>query len=143
MNASARNRGTTMKRMFEMPITPRASSSSRTLRAPRSAVMAVPQTAATIRPVATGANSRTLASTMKPPMRRGELEKVACPEGHDRPPAEAGQEEGHEAGAQDEPALLQELGQVEGPPEDAADGRGEEDRLTPQRHQALAGAASH
>src|SRR5207245_2583357 len=62
-------RGTTRNRLLLIPLTDRASSSSRTLRAPRSAVMAVPATAATISPVATGANSRTLESTMKPPMR--------------------------------------------------------------------------
>ena len=48
-----------------------ASSSSRTRRAPRSAVMAVPMTPATTMALIQGANSRTLAMMKNDPSRSG------------------------------------------------------------------------
>src|SRR5207302_6257675 len=76
------------------------------------------------------------------PLRRGQLEEVARLEGDDGAPTEAGKEEGDEAGAEDEAALLQELGHIEGTLEDPAHGRGEQDRLIAKRHKALSGSAS-
>src|SRR4051812_36009318 len=66
---SARNRGTTRFFTGSTPRTCKASSSSRILRAPRSAVIAVPATPATTIAVTNGANSRIDASTKKPPRR--------------------------------------------------------------------------
>ena len=62
----ARNRGTTRFLIGSTPSTCRASSSSRILRAPRSAVIAVPATPATTIAVTNGANSRTEARMKKP-----------------------------------------------------------------------------
>src|SRR5215210_7652893 len=66
---SARKRGTTRFLIGSTPSTWSASSSSRILRAPRSAVMAVPPTPARMIAVTNGANSRIEASTKKPPSR--------------------------------------------------------------------------
>jgi hypothetical protein len=55
---SARKRGTTRFLTGSTPRTWRASSSSRILRAPRSAVMAVPATPETMMAQTSGANSR-------------------------------------------------------------------------------------
>src|SRR5215218_9548915 len=66
---SARNRGTTRFLIGSTPSTWSASSSSRILRAPRSAVIAVPPTPAVMMAVTVGANSRIEASTKKPPSR--------------------------------------------------------------------------
>src|SRR4028119_1468319 len=65
----ARKRGTTRFFTGSTPRTCRASSSSRILRAPRSAVIAVPATPARTIAVTNGANSRMDASTKKPPRR--------------------------------------------------------------------------
>jgi hypothetical protein len=65
----ARNRGTTRFFTGSTPSTCNASSSSRILRAPRSAVIAVPATPASTIAVTNGANSRIDASTKKPPRR--------------------------------------------------------------------------
>src|SRR3954452_15274767 len=66
---SARKRGTTRFLTGSTPSTWSASSSSRILRAPRSAVIAVPATPARMIAVTKGANSRIEASTKKPPRR--------------------------------------------------------------------------
>src|SRR4051794_1884777 len=66
---SARKRGTTRFLTGSTPSTCNASSSSRILRAPRSAVIAVPATPASTIASTNGANSRMLASTKKPPRR--------------------------------------------------------------------------
>src|SRR3954452_7829634 len=66
---SARKRGTTRFLTGSTPNTCRASSSSRILRAPRSAVIAVPATPASTIASTNGANSRIDASTKKPPNR--------------------------------------------------------------------------
>src|SRR5215207_721484 len=66
---SARKRGTTRFLIGSTPSTWSASSSSRILRAPRSAVIAVPPTPAVMMAVTVGANSRIEASTKKPPSR--------------------------------------------------------------------------
>src|SRR5919204_318028 len=66
---SARKRGTTRFLIGSTPSTCSASSSSRILRAPRSAVIAVPATPARMIAVTNGANSRIDASTKKPPRR--------------------------------------------------------------------------
>src|SRR3978361_172343 len=66
---SARKRGTTRFFTGSTPSTWSASSSSRILRAPRSAVIAVPATPASTIAVTKGANSRIEASTKKPPLR--------------------------------------------------------------------------
>ena len=65
----ARKRGTTRFLIGSTPSTCRASSSSRILRAPRSAVIAVPATPATMIALTNGANSRTEARMKKPPRR--------------------------------------------------------------------------
>src|SRR6185436_2335552 len=65
----ARKRGTTRFLIGSTPSTWSASSSSRILRAPRSAVIAVPPTPARMIAVTNGANSRIEASTKKPPRR--------------------------------------------------------------------------
>src|SRR3954470_451764 len=69
---SARKRGTTRFLTGSTPSTWSASSSSRILRAPRSAVIAVPATPARMIAVTNGANSRIEASTKKPPRRSSE-----------------------------------------------------------------------
>ena len=69
MSMSARKRGTTRFLTGSTPRTWSASSSSRILRAPRSAVIAVPATPETMIAVISGANSRIDASTKKPPRR--------------------------------------------------------------------------
>ena len=77
---SARKRGTTRFLIGSTPSTCSASSSSRILRAPRSAVIAVPPTPARMMAVTFGANSRIEASTKKPPsrsMRAEQDEEVA------------------------------------------------------------------
>src|SRR3954453_9442065 len=74
ISISARKRGTTRFLIGSTPSTCRASSSSRILRAPRSAVIAVPATPATTTAVTKGANSRIEASTKKPPRRAGARE---------------------------------------------------------------------
>src|SRR3954453_6819648 len=66
---SARKRGTTRFLTGSTPSTCSASSSSRILRAPRSAVIAVPATPESTIAVTNGANSRIEASTKKPPRR--------------------------------------------------------------------------
>src|SRR4051795_8049593 len=66
---SARNRGTTRFLTGSTPRTCNASSSSRILRAPRSAVIAVPATPASTIASTNGANSRMLARTKNPPRR--------------------------------------------------------------------------
>src|SRR4051812_32764466 len=66
---NARNRGTTRFLTGSTPSTCNASSSSRILRAPRSAVIAVPATPANTIASTNGANSRMLASTKNPPRR--------------------------------------------------------------------------
>src|ERR1044072_5647301 len=66
---SARNGGTTRFLTGSTPSTWSASSSSRILRAPRSAVIAVPATPASTIAVTNGANSRIEASTKNPPSR--------------------------------------------------------------------------
>src|SRR5436190_592154 len=66
---SARNRGTTRFFTGSTPRTWSASSSSRILRAPRSAVIAVPATPASTIASTNGANSRIDASTKNPPRR--------------------------------------------------------------------------
>src|SRR3954471_20154397 len=71
-----RNLGTTRFLTGSTPSTWSASSSSRILRAPRSAVIAVPATPARITAVTKGANSRTLASTKKPPSRSSEPNRI-------------------------------------------------------------------
>src|SRR3954447_23657727 len=73
---NARNLGTTRFLTGSTPSTCSASSSSRILRAPRSAVIAVPATPARITAVTNGANSRTLASTKKPPSRSSEPNRI-------------------------------------------------------------------
>src|SRR3954465_13056514 len=65
----AKKRGTTRFLTGSTPRTCSASSSSRILRAPRSAVIAAPATPASTIAVTKGANSRMLASTKKPPTR--------------------------------------------------------------------------
>src|SRR3954465_8670364 len=65
----ARKRGTTRFLTGSTPSTCNASSSSRILRAPRSAVIAVPATPASTIASTNGANSRIDASTKKPPRR--------------------------------------------------------------------------
>src|SRR4051794_20210844 len=64
---NARKRGTTRLFTGSMPSTCSASSSSRILRAPRSAVIAVPPTPANTIASTNGANSRMLARTENPP----------------------------------------------------------------------------
>src|SRR5919107_43702 len=66
---SARKRGTTRFLIGSTPSTISASSPSRILRAPRSAVIAVPATPAITIAQTSGANSRTTASTKRPPRR--------------------------------------------------------------------------
>jgi len=66
---SARNRGTTRFLTGSTPSTCRASSSSRILRAPRSAVIAVPATPATTTAVTSGPIQRIAITTKKPPRR--------------------------------------------------------------------------
>src|SRR5215204_4232103 len=66
---SARNRGTTKFFTGSTPNTCNASSSSRILRAPRSAVIAVPATPAITIASTNGANSRIDANTKNPPNR--------------------------------------------------------------------------
>src|SRR5918998_61799 len=66
---NAKNLGTTRFLTGSTPNTCKASSSSRILRAPRSAVIAVPATPASTIAVTNGANSRIDASTKKPPSR--------------------------------------------------------------------------
>ena len=66
---NARKRGTTRFLIGSTPSTCSASSSSRILRAPRSAVIAVPPTPAKMIAEAIGANSRIDANTKKPPKR--------------------------------------------------------------------------
>src|SRR5215212_7860582 len=66
---NARKRGTTRFLIGSTPSTCSASSSSRILRAPRSAVIAVPPTPARMIAVTNGANSRIDESTKKPPSR--------------------------------------------------------------------------
>ena len=66
---SASTRGTTRFLIGSTPSTWRASSSSRILRAPRSAVIAVPATPATTTAVTSGAIWRIAARTKKPPRR--------------------------------------------------------------------------
>src|SRR6266567_5486723 len=66
---SDRKRGTTRFLTGSTPSTWRASSSSRILRAPRSAVIAVPATPANTTAVTNGANSRIDANTKNPPKR--------------------------------------------------------------------------
>src|SRR3979490_2654259 len=68
-NISARKRGTTRFLTGSTPNTCNASSSSRILRAPRSAVIAVPATPANTIPSTNGAHSRTDANTKNPPRR--------------------------------------------------------------------------
>src|SRR3954454_2116095 len=68
-NINARNRGTTRFLTGSTPNTCNASSSSRILRAPRSAVIAVPATPANTIASTNGANSRIDANTKKPPRR--------------------------------------------------------------------------
>src|SRR6266550_696943 len=88
---NARNRGTTRFLTGSTPNTCRASSSSRILRAPRSAVIAVPATPARITAVTNGANSRTDASTKKPPSRSKDPNRIrklpACSPGAPYPNA--------------------------------------------------------
>ena len=86
MNVIARTRGMSSDRTGSTPRTSIASSSSRILRAPRSAVTAVPTTPATTMPSMNGANSRMLANTKKEPSREGmpKMWKIAPP---DRPGA--------------------------------------------------------
>src|SRR5439155_1757289 len=88
---NARNLGTTRFLTGSTPNTCKASSSSRILRAPRSAVIAVPATPARITAVTNGANSRTLASTKKPPSRSSEPNRTrklpACSPGAPYPNA--------------------------------------------------------
>src|SRR3954466_16001357 len=66
---SARNRGTTRFLTGSTPNTCNASSSSRILRAPKSAVIAVPATPANTIASTNGANSRIDANTKNPPKR--------------------------------------------------------------------------
>src|SRR6058998_2654749 len=66
---NAKNRGTTRFLTGSTPSTCNASSSSRILRAPRSAVIAVPATPANTIASTNGANSRIEASTKNPPKR--------------------------------------------------------------------------
>src|SRR5436305_842148 len=68
-NINAKNRGTTRFLTGSTPNTCKASSSSRILRAPKSAVMAVPATPANTIASTNGANSRMLANTKNPPNR--------------------------------------------------------------------------
>src|SRR6478735_11118667 len=68
-NISARNLGTTRFLTGSTPNTCSASSSSRILRAPRSAVIAVPATPANTIASTNGANSRIDANTKNPPNR--------------------------------------------------------------------------
>jgi hypothetical protein len=66
---NAKNLGTTRFLIGSTPSTCSASSSSRILRAPRSAVIAVPPTPAKMIADAIGANSRIDANTKNPPSR--------------------------------------------------------------------------
>src|SRR4030081_2470591 len=68
-NINARKRGTTRFLTGSTPNTCNASSSSRILRAPRSAVIAVPATPANTIASTNGANSRIDANTKNPPRR--------------------------------------------------------------------------
>src|SRR5438270_13943753 len=68
-NINAKNRGTTKFLIGSTPNTCKASSSSRILRAPKSAVIAVPATPANTIASTNGANSRTEANTKNPPNR--------------------------------------------------------------------------
>src|SRR4051812_15608800 len=68
-NINAKKRGTTRFLTGSTPSTCNASSSSRILRAPRSAVIAVPATPASTIASTNGANSRMLARTKNPPKR--------------------------------------------------------------------------
>src|SRR5436190_22666817 len=68
-NINAKHRGTTSFLPGSTPNTYKASSSSRILRAPKSAVMAVPATPANTIASTNGANSRMLANTKNPPNR--------------------------------------------------------------------------
>src|SRR3954467_9862622 len=68
-NINARNRGTTRFLTGSTPNTCNASSSSRILRAPKSAVIAVPATPANTIASTNGANSRIDANTKNPPNR--------------------------------------------------------------------------
>src|SRR5262249_58823831 len=72
---SARKRGTTRFLMGSTPRTWRASSSSRILRAPRSAVMAVPATPATTTAVTAGGGPRDPAGGEKAPRPAGGPER--------------------------------------------------------------------
>ena len=69
ISVSASTRGATSERIASTPITASASSSSRTLRAPRSAVIAVPAAPATTIPATHGANSRSDATENTSPTR--------------------------------------------------------------------------
>src|ERR671933_657969 len=69
ININAKNRGTTRFLTGSTPSTCNASSSSRILRAPRSAVIAVPATPANTIASTNGANSRIDANTKNPPNR--------------------------------------------------------------------------
>src|SRR3954451_8794726 len=88
---NARKRGTTRFLTGSTPSTCKASSSSRILRAPKSAVIAVPATPARITAVTNGANSLTLASTKNPPRRSKEPNRIrklpACSPGAPYPNA--------------------------------------------------------
>src|SRR6266566_6878387 len=68
-NINAKNRGTTRFLTGSTPNTCKASSSSRILRAPKSAVIAVPATPANTIASTNGANSRIEANTKNPPKR--------------------------------------------------------------------------
>src|SRR5947208_16538127 len=68
-NINAKKRGTTRFLTGSTPNTCKASSSSRILRAPKSAVMAVPATPANTIASTNGANSRMLSNTKNPPNR--------------------------------------------------------------------------
>src|SRR5947209_1467081 len=68
-NINAKNRGTTRFLIGSTPNTCKASSSSRILRAPKSAVIAVPATPANTIASTNGANSRIDANTKNPPNR--------------------------------------------------------------------------
>src|SRR5204862_5031635 len=83
-----RKRGTTRFLIGSTPRTRRASSSSRILRAPRSAVIAVPATPATTTAVTSGPIQRTAVNTKKPPRRsrapNSERAPAACSPGAPR-----------------------------------------------------------
>src|SRR3954470_23917393 len=90
-NINARKRGTTRFLTGSTPRTCNASSSSRILRAPRSAVIAVPATPASTIASTNGANSRMLARTKNPPRRSSAPNKTrkfaACSPGAPYPKA--------------------------------------------------------